>query len=81
MKSWEDHNVYEVVPYNNQKCISVRWVCSLKKNPGGTSKPKARLVARGYEEKNLHTFLQGNKLSRDVYIKPPVEADCEPNFV
>ena len=81
MKSWEDHNVYEVVPYNNQTCISVRWVCSLKENPGSTSKPKVRLVARGYEEKNLHVFLQGNKLSRDVYIKPPVEADCEPNFV
>ena len=26
-------------------------------------------------------FLQGNKLSRDVYLKPPVEANCESNFV
>ena len=54
LKSWEDNNVYEVVPYNNQKCISVRWETSLKGNPDGTSKPKARLVARGLEEENLH---------------------------
>ena len=26
-------------------------------------------------------FLQGNKLSRDVYIKPTLEANCEINFV
>ena len=25
-------------------------------------------------------FLQGNKLSRDVYLKPHVEANCESNF-
>ena len=28
LKSWEDNNDYEVVPYNN-KCLSVRWVCSI----------------------------------------------------
>ena len=103
LKSWEDNNVHEVVPYNNQKCISVCWVCSLKWNSDETSKPKAWLVARGFEEENLHevpkdsptcgkdtfwvtlaiigtykwelrsidiktAFLQGNKLSRDVYF-------------
>ena len=26
-------------------------------------------------------FLQGNKLSRDVYLNPPVEANCETKFV
>ena len=49
----EKDSVYEVVPYNNQKCISVPWVCSLKRNPDGTSKPKAQLVARGFQEENL----------------------------
>ena len=48
LKSWEDNNVFEVVPYNNQKCISVCWVCSLKWNPDGTTKPKPQLVARGF---------------------------------
>ena len=115
LKSWEDNNVYEIVPCNNQKCISVCWVGSLKWNPDGTTKPKAQLVARGFEEENLHevpkdswtcgkdalrvtlaiiatnkwelrsldiktAFLQGNKLSRDVYLKP-LEANCETNFV
>ena len=27
------------------------------------------------------TFLQGNKSSIDVYLKPPVEANCETNFI
>ena len=115
LKSSEDNNVYEVVPYNNQKCISVRWVCSLKGNPDGASKPKDQLVARGFQGVNLHevpkdsprcgknrlrvtlaiiatnkwelrsidiktTFLQENKLLRDVYLKPPAEATCESNF-
>ena len=53
LKSWEDNSNYEVVPYNNQKCISVPWVCSLKVNPDGTSKPKAQLVARRFQEENL----------------------------
>ena len=35
LKRWEDNNVHEVVPYNNQKCTSVCWVCSLKWNPDG----------------------------------------------
>ena len=115
LKSWEDNNVYEVAPYNHQKCISLCWICSLKGNPDATSKPKAQLVAQGFEEENLHevpkdsptcskdtlratlaiiatnkwelasidiktAFLQGNKLSRDVCLKPPVEANCETNF-
>ena len=57
LKSWEDNNVYEVAPYNNDKCISVCWVCSvcsLKGNPERTSKPKTQLVARRFEEENLH---------------------------
>ena len=54
LKSWEDNNIHDVVPYNHQKCISVRWVCSLKGNQNNTIKAKTRLVARGFEEENLH---------------------------
>ena len=46
---------FEVVPYNNQNCLSVRLVCSLKGNLDGTSKPKTQLVTRGFEEENLKT--------------------------
>ena len=51
LKNWKDHNVYETVPYNQQKCISVRWVCTMKSTNEGM-KPKARLVARGFEEQS-----------------------------
>ena len=30
LQSWKENNVYEEVPYTKQKCISVRWICSLK---------------------------------------------------
>lgn len=52
LNSWKEHHVYEEVPYKQQKCISVRWVCSLKPTNDGL-KPKARLVARGYEETGI----------------------------
>ena len=54
LKSWEDNNIHDVVPYNHQKCISVRWVCSLKGKQNNTIKAKTRFVARGFEEENLH---------------------------
>ena len=34
-----------------QKCISTRWVCTLKETPDSVV-PKARLVARGFGEMN-----------------------------
>ena len=27
LKSRIDNKVYETVPYNNQQCLSLRWVC------------------------------------------------------
>ena len=51
MESWKQNNVYEEIRDDGQKCISTRWVCSLKKTPQGIQ-PKARLVARGFEEYN-----------------------------
>ena len=53
LESWKDNNVQETV--KNQKRISVRWVCSVKQTDKG-SKPKANLVARGFEEDSLNTF-------------------------
>ena len=109
LQSWKENNVYEEVPYVKQKCISVRWICSLKQTDTGVQ-PKARLVARGFEEStgNLHkdsptcskdtlrvmtsiicqkkwdlksidiktAFLQGETISRDVFLQPPPEAQC-----
>ena len=90
-------------------------MCSLKETPKGII-PKARLVARGFEEDNIENikkgsrtcsrdtlrvvlsvvahkqwtlqsidiktaFLQGDNLSRDVYVNPPAEAQCDKSIL
>lgn len=49
LESWKQNGVYTEVEDEGQKTISTRWVCSLKSTPNGLA-PKARLVARGFEE-------------------------------
>ncbi len=51
--NWYKNNVFEEVDDAGQKCVSTRWVCSLKETPNGII-PKARIVARGFEELNIH---------------------------
>ena len=29
LQSWINNKVYDVVPCNGQKCVSVRWVCTI----------------------------------------------------
>lgn len=53
IENWQNNNVYEEVTDKGQKCISTRWVCTLKETSNGIV-PKARLVARGFEEVNIH---------------------------
>ena len=115
LNSWKNNEVYEEVPYNNQKCISTRWICTLKELDQGKVTPKARLVARGFEEptdslqKDSPTcskdtlrvmistvasmkwdlksidiktaFLQGENINRDVYLQPPLEANCKKGYI
>nr|CAB3262901.1 uncharacterized protein LOC100184952 [Phallusia mammillata] len=115
LKSWKRNGVYKTVPYKNQKCISVRWVCTTKEHEQGV-KAKARLVARGFEETDRDTldresptcskdglrvllsiakqqkwelksidiktaFLQGETLDRNIYVKPPREANCSKDVI
>ncbi len=110
LDNWKRNGVFEEVKDDGQKCISTRWVCSVKETPDGVV-PKARLVARGFEELNVSdlpkdsptcasdtlrivlavicqrkcllntldikaAFLQGRELNRNVYIRPPPEAQC-----
>ena len=53
LQSWIDNQVYEQLPDVGQKCITTRWVCSLKELPSGII-PKARLVARGFQDKETN---------------------------
>ncbi|XP_062409954.1 uncharacterized protein LOC134100639 [Sardina pilchardus] len=109
--NWKRNDVFEEVRDEGQRCISTRWVCTLKETPDGVA-PKARLVARGFEEikteelpKDSPTcaseslrmimaiicqrkwqlnsmdikaaFLQGKELTRNIYIRPPPEAQSQ----
>ncbi|XP_064622512.1 uncharacterized protein LOC135484764 [Lineus longissimus] len=107
MQSWINNGVYGVVEDTGQNAISTRWICSMKESDGAVI-PKARLVARGFEElesdipKDSPTcaseslklvlailaqnewepkcmdiktaFLQGYKIDRKVFLRPPREA-------
>ena len=48
----QENSVYEVVAHENQTLISCRWVITEKENSDGAVCTKARLVARGFEEKS-----------------------------
>ncbi len=107
IKNLVDHDVFESVEDVGQKAVSCRWVFSEKQKEDGSKLIKARLVARGFEERlvekrvdsptcsrqslrlgliaatsmdwELHVmditsaFLQGNKLERTVFVRPPPE--------
>ena len=46
--------MYEEVKNVGQRCISTRWVCTLKDSPSPSGPvPKARLVARGFEDLHI----------------------------
>ena len=49
LNNWKKNDVYEVLPYTGQKCVSTRWVFT-EKFIDGKKAVKARLVARGFEE-------------------------------
>jgi transposase InsO family protein len=111
LQSWKQNEVYREVEDKGQKTISTRWICTMKTSTEGQV-PKARLVARGFEESNKEqfdkdsptcggetlrmilaifaqkgwkpasmdiktAFLQGYPLSRDVFLRPPLEMSCK----
>ena len=49
LNNWKTKNVYEEIPYNNQKLIHVKWVYTMKET-NNQQIPKARLVVKGFEE-------------------------------
>ncbi|XP_064616270.1 uncharacterized protein LOC135480371 [Liolophura sinensis] len=109
LESWKRNEVYVEVKDEGQRCVSTKWICTLKENAEGIQ-PKACLVARGFEEldKDLPkdsptcsseslrliiamfaqnkwqpfsmdiktAFLQGSLLSRELYVRPPLEANA-----
>ena len=43
LKSWKNNDVYSAIKNDNQKTVSLGWMCSLKETPKGII-PKACLV-------------------------------------
>ena len=54
LQSFIDIETYAEVDDDGQQAISTRWGYTYKPLPDGGSKPKARLVARGYEDRDIH---------------------------
>ena len=53
LQSFIDTEMYIEVDDDGQEAISTRWVYTYKPLPDGGFKPKARLVARGYEAREI----------------------------
>ncbi|XP_071821643.1 uncharacterized protein [Apostichopus japonicus] len=49
LQKWKEFAVYKEVKDVGQRCISTRWICTIKESPEGNVQ-KARLVARCFED-------------------------------
>ena len=65
IQNWLDNDVFEEVPNNNQKAITVRWVVTEKVKQGKRI-TKARLVARGFEEDTSNLRKESPTCSREA---------------
>ena len=61
----ERHNVFQIVPYQNQATVSSRWILS-EKVKNGEKCTKARLVARGFEEDSSELIKDSPTCSREA---------------
>ena len=62
----KENSVFEVIPYSNQKCISVQWVCSFKETNNGLEQ-KGRLAARKYEDSLTSFEKQSPTTSKNTF--------------
>ena len=53
LASWDACGSYDLVPDEGQRSISCRWVLVDKVLDDGSIKPKARLVVRGFQERDV----------------------------
>ena len=67
LQSWKTNEFYEEVLYENQKRISVRWVCGMKSCENDYIYARARLVARGFEEDNQNVNKESPARSKDSF--------------
>ena len=65
LKSWEENNVFREEPNGGQRTISVRWIIT-EKYKEGKKQCKARLVVRGFEEKDSNIKTDSPTCSPEV---------------
>ena len=76
LSNWKQDNVFEEVKDEGQKCISTRWVCTLKETTQGVV-PKARLVARGFEEMNTEELPKDSPTCASESLKMIMAVICQ----
>jgi hypothetical protein len=74
ISNWK--RVFEEVKDVGQKKVSTRWVCTLKETPDGRV-PKARLVARGFEEFNTTNLLKDSPTCSSESLKLLMLVICQ----
>ena len=82
LTSWKNNNVYKEVQKSNlnQKCISLRWVCTLKETRDAI-KPKARLVAQEIEEDNLSEIQRDLPTCSKDTLRAVLSIICQTNGI
>ncbi|KAG7514300.1 hypothetical protein JOB18_030248, partial [Solea senegalensis] len=76
LSTWRQNDVFEEVKDEGQKCISTRWVCTIKDTPLGIV-PKARLVARGFEEINTQDLPKDSPTCASESLKMIMAVICQ----
>lgn len=76
LDNWKSNCVFKEVKDDGQKCISTRWVCSIKETPDGIV-PKARLVARGFEELNVSDIPKDSPTCASDSLRVVIAVICQ----
>lgn len=79
IKNWHSHGVFDEVKDTGQKCVSTRWVCSLKETAKGIV-PKARLVARGFEELNIQELQKDSPTCASESLRLLLAVICQKHW-
>ena len=76
ISNWKRNGVFEEEKDVGQKQVSTRWVCTLKETPDGIV-PKARLVARGFEEFNTTDLPKDSPTCSSESLKLLMSVICQ----
>lgn len=74
--NWKQNEVFEEVKDESQKWISTRWVCTLKETPDGVV-PRARLIARGFDEMNTVELTEDSPTCAAESLKMIMAVICQ----